>query len=146
MVHLESSFGVKSDLVFLHWYYIPDPNASNLGHFRLGICDERFPIYIISVPFSSELNPTRNNSRKVESRLALKNKSFVLTLWFPIFFLSISDFTHSHLTCFKSTMNAIYVITVNRNVSYLIILILAVRVLLKVHVIEKNTTKLLSIK
>lgn len=43
-------------------------------------------------------------------------------------------------------MNAIYVITVNRNVSYLIILILAVRVLLKVHVIEKNTTKLLSIK
>lgn len=43
-------------------------------------------------------------------------------------------------------MNAIYVITVNRNVSYLIILILAVRVLLKVHVIEKNTTKLLSTK
>lgn len=85
VVHLESSFGVKSDLVFLHWYYIPDPNASNLGHFRLGICDERFPIYIISVPFSSELNPTRNNSRKVESRLALKNKSFVLTLWFLIF-------------------------------------------------------------
>lgn len=35
-------------------------------------------------------------------------------------------------------MNAIYVITVNRNVSYLIILILAVRVLLKVHVIEKK--------
>lgn len=85
VVHLESSFGVKSDLVFLHWYYIPDPNASNLGHFRLGIYDERFPIYIISVPFSSELNPTRNNSRKVESRLALKNKSFVLTLWFLIF-------------------------------------------------------------
>lgn len=88
VVHLESSFGVKSDLAFLHWYYSPDPNASNLGHFRLGICDERFPIYIISVPFSSELNPTRNNSRKVESRLALKNKSFVLTLWFPIFSFS----------------------------------------------------------
>lgn len=83
VVHLESSFDVKSDLVFLHWYYIPDPNASNLGHFRLGICDERFPVYVISVSFSSELNPTRINSRKVESRLALKNKSFVGTLWFP---------------------------------------------------------------
>lgn len=88
VVHLESSFDVKSDLVFLHWYYIPDPNASNLGHFRLGFCDERFPVYVISVPFSSELNPTRINSRKVESRLALKNKSFVQTLWFPIFSFS----------------------------------------------------------
>lgn len=54
VVHLESSFDVKSDLVFLHWCYIPDPNDSHLGHFRLGICDERFPNYIISVPFSSE--------------------------------------------------------------------------------------------
>lgn len=88
VVHLESSFDVKSGLVFLHWCYIPEPNASNLVHFRLGICDERFPIYIFSVPTSSELNPTRINSRKVERRLALKNKSFVLTLWFLIFSFS----------------------------------------------------------